>query len=209
MTRNIPQVQDAKLFDWLIFLYDVWKNLDENWVYKSTQVGLGELLLTGCTTSSDHLYLFPKNSSPYLIDCEIEAAREIGMRFVATRGSMSRSRKNGGLPPDDTVQDEDTIMKDCERLVKKYHDTSKFSMINIALAPCSPFSVTTELLKLSAQMAEKWNVRLHTHLAETIDKEEYCLKLHKKRPLEYMQSVGWFKWKILVCSLCLYKRKRS
>lgn len=191
MTRNIPQVQDAKLFDWLIFLYEVWKNLDEKWVYNSTQLGLGELLLTGCTTSSDHLYLFPKKASPYLIDCEIEAAREIGMRFVATRGSMSRSKKNGGLPPQDIVQDEDTIMKDCERLVKKYHDTSKFSMTNIALAPCSPFSVTTELLKLSAQMAEKWNLRLHTHLAETIDEEEYCLKLHKKRPLEYMESVGW------------------
>lgn len=191
LTRNIPQVQDAKLFDWLVFLYEVWRNLDEEWVNVSTLVGTGELLLTGCTTTSDHLYLFPKKSSKYLIDAEIEAAKEIGIRFTATRGSMSRGRSKGGLPPDDVVQSEDEIMKDSERLVHKYHNSEKFSMTHIALAPCSPFSVTTELLKLSAEMAKKWGVRLHTHLAETIDEEEYCKKVYKMRPLEYMESVGW------------------
>lgn len=191
LTRNIPQVQDSKLFDWLVFLYEVWRNLDEDWVDISTKVGLGELLLTGCTTSSDHLYLFPQKSSKYLIDREIESAKEIGMRFTATRGSMSRGKSKGGLPPDDVVQDEDTIMKDSERVVIKYHSKEKFAMTNVALAPCSPFSVTSELLKLTAEMAKKWDVRTHTHLAETLDEEEYCLSLHKMRPLEYMESVGW------------------
>ncbi|MFA6318511.1 MAG: amidohydrolase family protein, partial [Elusimicrobiota bacterium] len=160
-------------------------------VYVSSQVGLGELLLTGCTTSSDHFYLFPGGRSADLIDREIEGARDLGMRFHACRGSMSRGKSKGGLPPDDVVQTEDEILKDCERLVGRYHDPKAFAMTRVALAPCSPFSVTTELLKLSAEMAKKWGVRLHTHLAETIDEEEYCLHLHKMRPLAYMESVGW------------------
>jgi len=191
LTRNIPAVQDAKLFDWLCYLYEIWRNMDEDWVSASTKVGLGELLLTGCTTSSDHLYLFPQKSSPYLVDVEVESAKEIGMRFVATRGSMSKGKKDGGLPPDDVIQDEETIMEDCERVVKKYHSSEKFSMINIALAPCSPFSVTTELLKTTAVMAKKWGVRMHTHLAETMDEEEYCLNAYKMRPFDYMESAGW------------------
>ncbi len=191
LTRNIPQVQNAKLFDWLVFLYEIWRNLDEEWVDISTKVGTGELALTGCTTTSDHLYLFPKKSSKFLIDREIESAKEVGIRFVATRGSMSKGKSKGGLPPDDVTQDEDTIMKDCERVVKKYHSNEKFAMTQVALAPCSPFSVTTELLKLTSEMAKKWNVRMHTHLAETIDEEEYCIKTYKMRPLEYMESVGW------------------
>lgn len=191
LTRNLPAVQDKKLFDWLIYLYGIWRNITPEGVYVSAQVGLGELLLTGCTTSSDHFYLFPKGKSADLIDREIEAAKSVGMRFHACRGSMSRGRSKGGLPPDDVVQTEEEIMKDCERLVKKYHDSSALAMTRIALAPCSPFSVTTELLKLTAEMAAKWGVRTHTHLAETIDEEEYCLKLFKMRPLEYMESVGW------------------
>ena len=191
MTRNIPKVQDAKLFDWLVFLYNVWKYIDEKWVNISTKVAASELLLTGCTTSSDHLYLFPKKATPYLIDEEIEAAKETGIKFVATRGSMSRGRSKGGLPPDDVVQDEDTIMRDCERLVKKYHNSEKFAMTQVALAPCSPFSVTSELLKLSAEMSKKWNVRLHTHLAETKDEDDYCLKVYKMKPADYIESVGW------------------
>ncbi|MEF3280813.1 MAG: 8-oxoguanine deaminase [Elusimicrobiota bacterium] len=191
LTRNIPAVQDAKLFDWLVFLYEIWRNLDEEWVDISTKVGLSELALTGCTTTSDHLYLFPKKSSKFLIDREIESAKEVGLRFVATRGSMSRGKSKGGLPPDDVIQDENTIMKDSERVVKKYHSNEKFAMTQVALAPCSPFSVTTELLKLTAEMARKWGVKMHTHLAETIDEEEYCLKVYKMKPLEYMESVGW------------------
>jgi cytosine/adenosine deaminase-related metal-dependent hydrolase len=193
LTRNLPEVQDAKLFDWLVYLYDIWKHIDEEAVYLSAQVGLAELLLTGCTTSSDHLYLFPKKGSDKFIDSEIEAAKDIKIRFTATRGSMSRGRSKGGLPPDEVVQKEDFILKDCERLIKKYHDRSRFSMVNVAMAPCSPFSVTTELLKLTAEMAEKWDVRMHTHLAETEDENDYCKKVYKMRPLEYMESVGWLK----------------
>lgn len=193
LTRNLPAVQDAKLFDWLVYLYDIWKYVDEEAIRLSAQVGLGELLLTGCTTSSDHLYLFPKNGSRNFIDAEIEAARELGIRFTATRGSMSRGRSKGGLPPDEVVQKEDFILKDCERLIGKYHDRKKFAMTNVAMAPCSPFSVTTSLLKLTAEMAEKWDVRMHTHLAETADEDDYCKKVYRMRPLEYMESVGWLK----------------
>ena len=191
LTRNLPAVQDKKLFDWLLYLYEVWRHVTPEGVFVSAQVGLGELLLTGCTTSSDHFYLFPGGKSADLIDREIEAARAIGMRFHACRGSMSRGRSKGGLPPDDVVQTEDEILKDSERLVQKYHDPKPLAMTRVALAPCSPFSVTTELLKLSAQMAKKWGVRLHTHLAETIDEETFCLQQHKMRPLAYMESVGW------------------
>jgi cytosine/adenosine deaminase-related metal-dependent hydrolase len=191
LTRNLPRAQDSKLFDWLVYLYDIWKHINPEAVYASTQLGLGELLLTGCTTSTDHLYLFPKQNSGLFIDTQIEAAKELGMRFHPTRGSMSRGRSKGGLPPDSVVQTEDFIMKDCERLVHKYHDAKDFAMTRVALAPCSPFSVTTELLKLTAVMAKKWGVRMHTHLAETIDEEAFCKKLFKMRPLEYMESVGW------------------
>jgi cytosine/adenosine deaminase-related metal-dependent hydrolase len=191
LTRNLPAVQDSKLFDWLIYLYEVWRHVTPEGVNISAQVGLGELLLTGCTTSSDHFYLFPGGRSADLIDREIEGAAAVGMRFHACRGSMSRGRAKGGLPPDDVVQTEDEIMRDCERLVRKYHDRKPYAMTRVALAPCSPFSVTTELLKISAEMARKWDVRLHTHLAETIDEEAYCLERHRMRPLAYMESVGW------------------
>jgi len=191
LTRNLPAVQDSKLFDWLRYLYQVWRHVTPEGVFVSAQVGLGELLLTGCTTSSDHFYLFPGGQSAELIDREIAGAASVGMRFHACRGSMSRGKSKGGLPPDDVVQTEDEILKDCERLVHKYHDRKPGAMTRIALAPCSPFSVTTELLKLSAVMAKKWDVRLHTHLAETLDEEAYCIELHKMRPLAYMESVGW------------------
>lgn len=191
LTRNLPKAQNAKLFDWLVYLYGIWRNIDSNGIYTSAQIGLGELLLTGCTTSSDHLYLFPKNNSENFIDAEIEAAKEIGIRFHAARGSMSRGVSDGGLPPDDVVQKEDVIMKDCERLVNKYHNKDKFAMTGVLLAPCSPFSVTTELLKLTAEMAKKWDIKIHTHLAETRDEDDFCIKVHKMRPLDYMESVGW------------------
>ncbi len=191
LTRNLPKVQDAELFDWLVYLYDIWKHVNPEAIYASTQAGLGELLLTGCTTSSDHLYLFPKKDSGFFIDTQIAAARELGIRFTATRGSMSRGRSKGGLPPDSVVQKEDFILKDCERLINKFHGREKFAMTHVAMAPCSPFSVTTELLKITAEMAKKWGVRMHTHLAETKDEEAFCSKLFKMRPLEYMESVGW------------------
>jgi len=191
LTRNLPAVQDHKLFDWLLYLYEVWRQVTPEDVFVSAQVGLGELLLTGCTTSSDHFYVFPGGRSADLIDQEIEGARALGIRFHACRGSMSRGKSKGGLPPDDVVQSEDEILRDSERLVKAYHDRSSRAMTRIALAPCSPFSVTTELLKLTAQMAQKWDVRLHTHLAETLDEEDFCLQLFKMRPLAYMESAGW------------------
>ena len=191
LTRNLPKVQDAKLFDWLTYLYDIWKHVTPEAIYASAQVGLGELLLTGCTASSDHLYLFPEQDSANFIDTEIQAALDIGMRFTATRGSMSLGRSKGGLPPDSVVQKEDFILKDCERLISKYHDTSKFSMTNVAVAPCSPFSVTTELMKLTAEMARKLKVRMHTHLAETKDEEEFCKEKFGMGPVEYMGECGW------------------
>ncbi|HOW27587.1 MAG TPA: 8-oxoguanine deaminase [Elusimicrobiota bacterium] len=191
LTRNVPAVQSAELFDWLIHLYQIWRNITPEGVYVSAQVGLGELLLTGCTTSSDHFYLFPKGQPGDLIDREIRAAREVGMRFHPGRGSMSLGKSKGGLPPDDVVQKEDVILKDCERLVSRYHDAERFSMCQINLAPCSPFSVTAELLKESAGMARRLKLKAHTHLAETMDEERFCLERFGKRPLDYMASVDW------------------
>jgi len=204
LTRNLPKVQDAKLFDWLTYLYDIWKFIDVEAVYASTQTAMGELLLTGCTTTSDHLYLFPHSGSEKFIDTQIEAAKEMGMRFTAVRGSMSLGRSHGGLPPDSCVQDEDTIMADCERLVKKYHDASRYSMTQVAMAPCSPFSVTTKLLKITAEAAKKWGVRIHTHLAETKDEDDFCKKLFGQRPLSYMESCGWLENKNAWFAHCVY-----
>lgn len=189
--RNVPYVQNAELFDWLITLYEIWREVDPEIVHTSALVGLGELLLTGCTTTSDHFYVFPKRVKPELLDEEIRAARRVGIRFLATRGSMSRGKSQGGLPPDDVVQSEEAILQDCERVINRYHDASPDSMCRIGLAPCSPFSVTTRLLKESAGLARKKGVRLHTHLAETKDEEAFCMQTHGKRPFEYMESVGW------------------
>lgn len=189
-TRNIPKMQDEKLFDWLIDLYDVWALLDEEWVYWSSLAAMGELALTGCTASTDHHYVFPKGGDRF-IDLQFKAAAEIGMRFHATRGSMSRSKKDGGLPPDSVVQTEDAIMADCERVINKFHDTRKHSMAKVALAPCSPFSVTQRLLEETAKFARAKKVKMHTHLCETNDEDDYCLSVYKKRPIDFMESVGW------------------
>lgn len=191
LTRAIRDVQDAKLFDWLLFLYEIWRQLTPEAVYWSSLGALGELLLTGCTTTTDHLYLFPRIQNPHLIDEEIRAAREIGIRFHPTRGSMSLGKSKGGLPPDDVVQDEETILLDSERLINTYHDPSPFSMCRIALAPCSPFSVTPELMKQTAKLARKHKVLLHTHLAETRDEDDYCQNKLGLRPLKYMEQLGW------------------
>lgn len=190
-TRNLPQVQKMELFPWLVTLYEIWRGLDEACIYNSSLVGMGELLKYGCTTCMDHHYVFPRIGSEEFIDQQFRAADTLGIRFHATRGSMSRGKSDGGLPPDDLVQSVDVILKDSERLVKKFHDPAPFSMHQVALAPCSPFSVTTELLKESAVLARELGVRLHTHLCETKDEERFCLEAVGMRPLEYMASCGW------------------
>jgi cytosine/adenosine deaminase-related metal-dependent hydrolase len=190
-TRNLPQVQNMELFEWLVTLYEIWRGLNNDCIYYSTLTGLGELAKYGCTTCMDHHYVFPKAGSDEFIDQQFQAADQIGMRFHATRGSMSRGKSDGGLPPDDLVQSVDKILNDSERLVKKYHDPSRYALHEVSLAPCSPFSVTTELLKESAVLARSLGVRLHTHLCETKDEERYCLETVGMRPLDYMQECGW------------------
>jgi cytosine/adenosine deaminase-related metal-dependent hydrolase len=190
LTRNVPAVQEAPLFRWLTELYEVWRGIDAEATGVAARVGLAELLLTGCTTSTDHLYLFPRGEER-LIDVEIEAARELGIRFQPTRGSMSRGRSQGGLPPDDVVQDEDAILADSRRLIREYHDPRPLAMTRIALAPCSPFSVTPELMQRTAELAREHGLRLHTHLAETRDEEDYCLQTYGVRPVELMRRLGW------------------
>src|SRR5262245_17546408 len=161
LTRNVPRVQEAPLFRWLQELYEVWRGIDADAVDAAVRVGLGELLLTGCTTTTDHLYLFPRGQER-LIDVEIEAARALGIRFHPTRGSMSRGKSQGGLPPDDVVQDEDAILADSRRLIAEHHDPKPRAMTRIALAPCSPFSVTDGLMRKTAELAREHGVRLHT-----------------------------------------------
>ena len=190
-SRNLPQVQNLELFDWLTALYGIWKNLDGETVYHSSMVGMGELLKTGCTTVFDHHYVFPGGSSGALLDAQFAAAEALGVRMYASRGSMDLSRKDGGLPPDSVVQTVDEILRDCQAAVEKYHDPSFNSMRMVALAPCSPFSVSAELLRQSALLARSLGVRLHTHLCETKDEERYVLEKHGKRPLAYMEDLGW------------------
>jgi len=188
LTRAVPAAQDANLFNWLKTLYPIWARLTPDDIFTSTQTALAELALSGCTTASDHLYLFPNASK---LDDEIAAASEIGLRIHAARGSMSLGESKGGLPPDSVVDDEDSILKDSQRLIQKYHDPKPGSMVQIVLAPCSPFSVTGELMKQSAKLAREYNVHLHTHLAETEDEEHFCLQQFGHRPVGYMQEVDW------------------
>ena len=190
-SRNLPQVQNMELFPWLKTLYEIWKHVDEDVVYYSSLTGMGELLKTGCTTCLDHHYVFPGTVGGGLLDAQFHAADELGMRFHATRGSMDLSVKDGGLPPDSVVQSVDEILKDSEEAVARHHDGSRYSMHQVALAPCSPFSVTGELLRESAVLARKLKVRLHTHLAETKDEEQFTLSRFGMRPLEYMERLGW------------------
>jgi cytosine/adenosine deaminase-related metal-dependent hydrolase len=191
LTRAVPAVSSAPLFEWLITLYEVWRELDAEAARVGALVGLGELLLTGCTTAADHHYVFPAGQPMTLLDGQIAAAAELGIRFHPTRGSMSRGTSKGGLPPDDVVQDEDVILADCERVIDRYHDPAPLSMCRVALAPCSPFSVTPELLKRTAELARRRGVRLHTHVAETFDENEFCLKTYGVRPLAFMEQCGW------------------
>ncbi len=192
LQRCVPYVENAKLFDWLVGLYEIWRHLTPKAVHIGAMVGMGELLLSGCTTIADHYYVFPKDQPFDMLDHTIDAARRLGVRFHPTRGSMSRGTSDGGLPPDDVVQDEAAIVADCERVVAEYHDPRRFSMLRMGLSPCSPFSVTGELMKEIAALARSYdNVRLHTHLAETLDEEEYCLETYGKRPLATVQDLDW------------------
>ena len=190
LTRAVPRVQQAPLFRWLTELYEVWRGFDEESVEIAATVGLGELLLTGATTTTDHLYLFPAGQER-LVDAEIRAARELGIRFQPTRGSMSRGKSRGGLPPDDVCQDEATILADSRRLVREYHDPRPCSMLRIGLAPCAPFSVSEDLMRRTADLARDHGLRLHTHLAETKDEETYCLEHFGCRPVEFLRRLGW------------------
>ena len=189
LTRTVGTAAGLSLFDWLKTLYPIWGRMDGEAVYVSAKVGLAELLLSGATTVTDHLYLFPNGAK---LDDEIRAAQELGVRFHPTRGSMSLGESQGGLPPDSVCQDEDSILKDCVRVIETFHDPEPNSMLRIGLAPCSPFSVTGELMRKSAELARRYPmVNLHTHLAETVDEERFCLEKFGMRPLEYMESVGW------------------
>jgi len=190
LTRAYAPAANAELFDWLRMLYPLWARLDEESLHVAALVGMAELMLSGCTTAADHHYVFPRGRGK-MIDAEIEAARRIGIRFHATRGSMSVGQSRGGLPPDAVVQSEDEILSDSERLIRKYHDPRPGSMLRIALAPCSPFSVSPELMRATAELARRHGVRLHTHLAETRDEEAYCLKRFGRRPLDFLHDVGW------------------
>ncbi len=188
LTRALPAVQNAELFAWLVNLYPIWARLTAEAVYTSAMVGLAELLLSGCTTTTDHLYLVPNDAQH---DDEIRAARELGIRFHPCRGSMSLGHSEGGLPPDSIVQSEEEIVADVERLVSLYHDPRPCSMLRIAVAPCSPFSVTRDSMRRTAAWAREHGLCLHTHVAETLDEEVYCLERYGLRPLEYMRRLDW------------------
>jgi cytosine/adenosine deaminase-related metal-dependent hydrolase len=186
LTRGIAQ--DSGLFNWLKTLYPIWLGLTSDAIYTSALTGMAELMLSGCTTASDHLYIYPNDCS---IDDEVRAARDIGLRFHATRGSMSLGESKGGLPPDKAVEDEVAILRESRRAIEAHHDAKRHAMIRIALAPCSPFSVTSDLMRESARLARSHGVMLHTHLAETCDEDAFCLSMFGKRPLDYAESVEW------------------
>lgn len=190
-TRNLPEVQNMELFPWLKYLYEIWKHLDDEVIYLSSLVGMGELVKYGCTTVFDHHYVFRSDIECDFIKVQMKAAKNLGVRFHASRGSMSLGVDDGGLPPMSVVESLEEIIKDSERLIKLFHDTSMYSMNQIVLAPCSPFSVSDELMVESAKLARKYDVKLHTHLGETLDEENYCLKTSNERPLAYMERLGW------------------
>ena len=189
-SRNLAKVQNMELFDWLKTLYEIWKNLDNEVIRLSSLTGMGELMKHGCTTCFDHHYVFPAHAGD-LLGTQFAAADELGIRMYCSRGSMDLSVKDGGLPPDSVVQTVDEIMKDSARVIEKYHDTSYGAMHRVALAPCSPFSVSADLLRESAILARQYGVRLHTHLCETKDEENFMLQREGVRPLEYMERLGW------------------
>jgi len=202
LTRSYSPAINGSLFSWLTVLYLLWARIDEEAAYLSAWVGLAELALGGCTTTTDHLYVAPRGGGD-LWSAEITAARELGMRFHPTRGSMTVSVKDGGLPPDSVVQDDEEVLADSERLVKLHHDPSPGAMVRVALAPCSPFSVSPALMRRTAELAEKLDVRLHTHLAEDPDEDTYCMEQFGRRPVEQFEEVGWLTARSWVAH-CIY-----
>jgi 8-oxoguanine deaminase len=188
LTRAVPGAQDVGLFDWLRTLYPIWARLTPDDVRISTQLALSELALSGCTTSSDHQYLFPNGSS---LDDQIAGAAAVGLRFHAARGSMSLGESDGGLPPDSVVEDDETILLDTERVINAFHDPAPGAMTRVVVAPCSPFSVTGDLMRESAELARRYGVHLHTHVAETHDEEQFCIETFGRRPVELMEDLGW------------------
>lgn len=188
LTRAVPAAQNVELFDWLRVLYPIWARLTPDMIYTSALLGMAELILSGCTSASDHLYLFPNGAR---LDDEIRAAQEIGLRFCATRGSMSLGESAGGLPPDSLVENEEFILRDSRRLIETYHDPKRCAMLQIAVAPCSPFSVTQALMRESAALARSYGVRMHTHLAETRGDVQFSVEKFGMTPADYAQDVGW------------------
>jgi cytosine/adenosine deaminase-related metal-dependent hydrolase len=188
LTRAVPGTQDVELFDWLVTLYPIWARLTPAALRSATAVACAELLLSGCTTASDHTYLWPNGCR---IDDEIAVAREIGLRFHASRGSMSVGRSKGGLPPDSCVEDEAAILADTRRAIETFHDAARFAMTRVVVAPCSPFSVSPDLMRESIALARSYGVHSHTHLAETLDEERYCIEKFGCRPVELAERLGW------------------
>jgi len=190
LTRAFPPALNKRLFPWLQSLYPVWAKLQPEMLHAATELGLSELLLSGCTLVADHHYLFPQALTE-AIDIQVSAASKIGNRVMLTRGSMSLGEEDGGLPPQSTVQNDAVILDDCQRVIKQFHQQGNGAMVQVALAPCSPFSVTTDLMQETAKLGREYGVRLHTHLAETEDENNFCLKTFGLRPLDYLESVGW------------------
>jgi 8-oxoguanine deaminase len=190
LTRAVPAALDRELFPWLQALYPIWARLTPQALDLGMTLAMAELLLSGCTTTTDHHYVFPAGLED-AIDIEVAAAKRLGLRVLLTRGSMNLSQRDGGLPPDSVVQDEDAILADSERVVAHYHEAGQGAMVQIALAPCSPFSVTTSLMRSTAELGGRLNVRMHTHLAETEDENRYCQEVYHCRPLDYLESCGW------------------
>ena len=188
--RNFKEVNNSKLFTWLTELYERWAKIDTRAIRTSTVIGSAELLLSGATTTSDHLYLFPEEQNE-LFDEEVKTARDVGIRFHPTRGSMSLSKEDGGLPPKKVTQTEEEIMEEYRRVIDQYHDRDRFAMTQVALAPCSPFSVTDEIMEKTAEIAREEDLALHTHLAETEDETQFCLDEVGLRPVDYMEELGW------------------
>ncbi|GAC1400054.1 MAG: 8-oxoguanine deaminase [Ktedonobacteraceae bacterium] len=188
LTRNLPEAQDANLFQWLRTHYPIWAGLTPEAIYISTKVALAELMLSGCTTSSDHCYIWPHGAR---LDDQIQGAAEMGFRFHAARGSMSVGETQGGLPPDSVVEDENAILRDSQRVIEQYHDANRYAMLRIVLAPCSPFSVSPQLMRQSVELARAYSVHSHTHLAETVDEATYCAKTFGRSPVELAEELGW------------------
>lgn len=193
LTRNIPRMQQSQLFDWLINHYEIWRELTESSLQASSTTALLEMMKSGVTTSSDHHYLFPRETDGQLIDVEIEVAKTLGIRFQPTRGSMTLGKSHDGLPPDDIVQTEEEIFEDTERLLDKYHDPREGSMVRISIAPCAPFNVTKSQMKHTAEYASRRNLQIHTHLAETLDEEHYCQTHFNQRPVDFVRELNWIR----------------